>query len=47
MKKELVVVEIINSIREKLTKCWSITERVADKENFSIKSIYYYPIKVK
>ncbi|MDM8334919.1 hypothetical protein [Wolbachia pipientis] len=36
-KNELVVAEIINSIRNKLTKCWSIPESIAYKENFSIK----------
>ncbi|MDR2831661.1 MAG: hypothetical protein LBV62_01970 [Rickettsiales bacterium] len=36
-KDELVVAEIINSIRDKLTKCWSIPESIAYKENFSIK----------
>ncbi|WP_395462643.1 hypothetical protein [Wolbachia endosymbiont of Cantharis cryptica] len=36
-KNELVVAEIINSIRDKLTKCWSIPESIAYKENFSIK----------
>ncbi|APR99193.1 hypothetical protein ASM33_04395 [Wolbachia endosymbiont of Folsomia candida] len=36
-KDELVVAEIINSIRDKLTKCWSIPEGLAYKENFSIK----------
>ncbi|MGL9759471.1 MAG: hypothetical protein ACR5LA_12345 [Wolbachia sp.] len=36
-KDELVVTEIINSIRDKLTKCWSIPESIAYKENFNIK----------
>ncbi|MGL9733028.1 MAG: hypothetical protein ACR5KW_03345 [Wolbachia sp.] len=36
-KNELIVAEIINSIREKLTKCWNIPERIIYKENFSIK----------
>lgn len=36
-KNELVVAEIVNSIRDKLTKCWSIPESIAYKENFSIK----------
>lgn len=34
---ELVVTEIINSIRDKLTECWSIPEGIVYKENFSIK----------
>ncbi|NSM56745.1 hypothetical protein HET73_04905 [Wolbachia endosymbiont of Atemnus politus] len=36
-KNELVVAKIIDSIRNKLTKCWSIPESIAYKENFSIK----------
>lgn len=36
-KDELVVKEIINSIRDKLTKCWSIPDSAAYKENFNIK----------
>ncbi|WP_225538053.1 hypothetical protein [Wolbachia endosymbiont of Mansonella perstans] len=36
-KNKLVVAEIINSIRDKLTKRWSIPESVAYKESFSIK----------
>lgn len=34
---ELAVTEIINSIRDKLTECWSIPEGIVYKENFSIK----------
>lgn len=33
----MVVKEIINSIRDKLTKCWSIPDSAAYKENFNIK----------
>ncbi|QOD37985.1 hypothetical protein [Candidatus Wolbachia massiliensis] len=36
-KNELVITEIVNSIRDKLTKCWNIPESIAYKENFSIK----------
>lgn len=36
-KDELVVTEIINSIRDKLTECWSIPEGIVYKENFRIK----------
>ncbi|QZA83952.1 hypothetical protein K1Y75_02785 [Wolbachia pipientis] len=34
---ELAITEIINSIRDKLTECWSIPEGIVYKENFSIK----------
>ncbi|MGL9718123.1 MAG: hypothetical protein ACR5K9_05555 [Wolbachia sp.] len=36
-KDKLVVAKVIDSIRDKLTKCWSIPENMAYKENFSIK----------
>ncbi|OWZ25201.1 hypothetical protein CCY16_00610 [Wolbachia endosymbiont of Wuchereria bancrofti] len=36
-KNELVIAKIIDSIRNKLTKCWSVPESIAYKENFSIK----------
>jgi hypothetical protein len=36
-KDELIVMEVINSIRNKLTKCWHVPESIAYKEKLSIK----------